>query len=129
MQKKVDDAKKLLAEKTGKVEKLVIEKVEEEKKERAEAAGSPAKEETPEEKKEEETKVEKVIEAVVQKELGLDRFCGGCKYGAMPFSCQKRVDWMMDVEYRRILQKNLCSTNATGDCDIKDVCSCCTRAY
>ena len=99
LQKKVDDAKKLLAKKTDEVEKLVEkveEEIKEEKKDEAEAAGEPVKVETPEEKKEEEVKVEKVVEAVVQKELGIDRFCGGCGYKAMNFSCQKRVEWMMD---------------------------------
>lgn len=97
LQKKIDAAKKAVAEKTEEVEKIV-EKVEEEvKKEEAEAKGEdPAKVETPEEKKEEEKKKEAVVEAVVEKELGIDRFCGNCQYKQMPFNCNKRLSWMME---------------------------------
>mmetsp|Transcript_4026 Transcript_4026/g.6644 ORF Transcript_4026/g.6644 Transcript_4026/m.6644 type:complete len:145 (+) Transcript_4026:182-616(+) len=99
IQKQIEEAKAILKEKHDEVEKLV-EKVEdkivEEEKKEAVASGEPApKEETAEEKKEEEAKKEAVVKAVVEQELGLDKFCPGCQYKKMPFTCQTRVEWMM----------------------------------
>mmetsp|Transcript_33810 Transcript_33810/g.71100 ORF Transcript_33810/g.71100 Transcript_33810/m.71100 type:complete len:208 (+) Transcript_33810:263-886(+) len=99
LQKQIEEAKAILKEKHDEVEKLV-EKVEdkivEEEKKEAVASGEPApKEETAEEKKEEEAKKEAVVKAVVEQELGLDKFCPGCQYKKMPFTCQTRVEWMM----------------------------------
>eukprot|EP00580_Thalassiosira_gravida_P002988 CAMPEP_0201607556 /NCGR_PEP_ID=MMETSP0492-20130828/6621_1 /ASSEMBLY_ACC=CAM_ASM_000837 /TAXON_ID=420259 /ORGANISM="Thalassiosira gravida, Strain GMp14c1" /LENGTH=207 /DNA_ID=CAMNT_0048072163 /DNA_START=122 /DNA_END=745 /DNA_ORIENTATION=+ len=99
LQKQIEDAKAILKEKHDEVEKLV-EKVEdeivEEEKKEALASGAPApKVETVQEKKEEEAKKEAVVKAVVEHELGLDKFCPDCQWKNMPFTCQKRVDWMM----------------------------------
>ena len=100
VQAQIEEAKKLLAEKQAEVEKIV-NKVEDEIKEEEKAEGggeaTTVKEETPEEKKEEEEIKEKIVEAVVEKELNLNRWCGGCQYGQMAFTCAKRVSWMMEA--------------------------------
>ena len=49
------------------------------------------------EKKEEEEKKEEIVEAMVEKELGLENWCGECKWANMGFNCDKRVSWMMDT--------------------------------
>lgn len=95
VEKQIEEAKVLLAEKHDEVEKLVT-KVEAEIKKEETPAGEPAKVETPAEQKVEEEKKEQVIAAVVEKELGIDNFCGSCQYGQMNFNCAKRVSWMMD---------------------------------
>ena len=43
----------------------------------------------------EEKKEEDVIEAVIEKELGIDQFCGDCQFGGMKFTCDTRVSWMV----------------------------------
>jgi len=105
LQKEIDDAKARLEAKKKEVEKIVNkvedEIKEEEKKEEAAAAAveDPAPEPatmTPEEKRAEQEKKDAVVKAVVGEQLGIDRFCGGCQYGGMGFSCAKRVSWMMD---------------------------------
>jgi len=95
VERQIDEAKVLLAEKHDEIEKLVT-KVEAEIKKEETPAGEPAKVETPAEQKAEEEKKEQVIAAVVEKELGIDNFCGHCQYGNMNFNCDKRVSWMMD---------------------------------
>ncbi|KAL9186528.1 hypothetical protein ACHAXT_005766 [Thalassiosira profunda] len=90
LQKQVDDAKKVLADKKSEVEKLV-DKVEDEIKKE-----EPAHVETAEEKKEEEKKVEAVVAAVVEAEVGIDKFCPSKQYGMMPFNCGARLAYMMD---------------------------------
>ena len=99
VQAQIEEAKKLLAEKQAEVEKIVNKVEDEIKEEKAEGAGgeTTVKEETPEEKKEEEELKEKIVEAVVEKELNLNKWCGGCQYGQMPFTCAKRVSWMMEA--------------------------------
>ena len=98
VQAQIEEAKKLLAEKQAEVEKIVNKVEDEIKEEKAEEAGeTTVKEETPEEKKEEEELKEKIVEAVVEKELNLNKWCGGCQYGQMPFTCAKRVSWMMEA--------------------------------
>lgn len=47
--------------------------------------------------REKEVEKEKVVEAIVEKELNLDRWCGGCRYGSMNFTCAKRVDWLVSA--------------------------------
>lgn len=89
VQKQIEEAKKTLAAKQAEVAKLV-DKVEDEIKKE-----EPAKVETAEEKENEEQKKKDVVEAVVKKELSIDRFCGGCRYGGMNFTCAKRMQWMM----------------------------------
>ena len=88
-----------MAEKQAEVEKIVNKVEDEIKEEKAEEAGetTATKEETPEEKKSEEEVKEKIVEAVVEKELKLNRWCGACQYGQMPFTCAKRVSWMMEA--------------------------------
>lgn len=90
LEKELEEAKKLLKEEHDKVEKLV-DRVEDEIEE--EEGTTPV---TAEEKKEEEEKKEAVVEAVVKKELGLDKWCGSCQYKHMNFNCDQRVIWMME---------------------------------
>lgn len=100
VQKQIEEAKKVLAEKQAEVEKVVDkveEELEEEKKEEAVAKGEVVQVETPVEKLEKEVEKEKVVEAIVEKELNLDRWCGGCRYGSMNFTCAKRVDWLVSA--------------------------------
>mmetsp|Transcript_31902 Transcript_31902/g.52030 ORF Transcript_31902/g.52030 Transcript_31902/m.52030 type:complete len:198 (-) Transcript_31902:55-648(-) len=95
LQKQIEDAKVVLQEKHDEVEKIV-NKVEEEIKVEETPAGEPPKVETAAEKKEEEVKKEEIVEAIVEKELGIDKFCGSCQYKAMNFNCAKRVSWMIE---------------------------------
>lgn len=119
-QKQINEAKALLESKTADVEKIV-EKVEEEIKEEkvAEAAAAgvaaPAVP-TPEEKKEEEVKKVAVVKAVVEEELSIDTFCGGCRYGQMGFTCATRVDWMMTAYG---LTEDMAKESACSKCCIK----------
>mmetsp|Transcript_24164 Transcript_24164/g.52118 ORF Transcript_24164/g.52118 Transcript_24164/m.52118 type:complete len:195 (-) Transcript_24164:339-923(-) len=95
VQKQIDEAKALLKEKHDEVDKLVT-KVEAEIKKEETPVGATVKIETPAEQKVAEEKKEQVIAAIVEKELGIESFCSNCQYGAMGFTCGKRVSWMMD---------------------------------
>jgi hypothetical protein len=98
VEKQIHDAKAILSEKQDEVEKIV-DKVEDEIKDDTSGKvvdGNNNKVETAEEKQHEEEIKEKVIEAVVEKELGLDNWCANCKFRGMPFTCANRVDWVMN---------------------------------
>jgi len=89
IQKEIEEAKKTLEAKKAEVTELV-DKVENE------IHKDEPVPETAAEKQEEAEKKAAVVKAVVEDELDISRFCGGCMYGAMNFNCQTRVDWMMD---------------------------------
>lgn len=97
VEKQIHDAKAILSEKQLEVEKIVdkvedeIEKTDSAKNNEVETTTTT----TEEDKRHDEEVKEKVIEAVVEKELGLDKWCGQCKYANMPFTCATRVEWMM----------------------------------
>lgn len=99
VEKQIHDAKAILSEKRDEVKK-VVDKVENEiKDEKSTDGNNNNKPETISEKEKqqhEEGMKEKVIETVVEKELGLDKWCGQCKYASMPFTCAARVEWMMN---------------------------------
>jgi hypothetical protein len=100
VEKRIHDAQAILSEKQDEVEKIV-EKVENEIKDEkstdSNSSNKPAGTISEKEKQQREEEMkEKVIEAVVEKELGLDKWCGQCKYASMPFTCQARVKWMMN---------------------------------
>ena len=78
------------------------------------ASGAPVpKVKTPKEKKEEETKKEAVVKAVMEQELGLDKFCPGCQWRSMSFTCQKRGEWMMEMY---AITKEVAKESAIKDC-------------
>jgi hypothetical protein len=101
VEKQIHDAKVILSEKQEEVEKIVDkveDEIEDEKLTIDNGDGKNiGKTTTTEEdtQHEEEVKV-KVIEAVVEKELGLDKWCATCKYRGMAFTCAERVEWMMN---------------------------------
>lgn len=102
VEKQIHDAKVILSEKQEEVEKIV-DKVEDEIEDEKstidnERNGNNVDKTTTTEEDtqhEEEVKV-KVIEAVVEKELGLDKWCATCKFRGMAFTCAARVEWMMN---------------------------------
>ena len=51
---------------------------------------------TVEEQKEEKEKEEAIVEKTVEHELGIDKWCGSCKWKNMGFSCDKRVSWLIE---------------------------------
>mmetsp|Transcript_19988 Transcript_19988/g.42065 ORF Transcript_19988/g.42065 Transcript_19988/m.42065 type:complete len:183 (+) Transcript_19988:100-648(+) len=90
VEREMEEATKLVEEKTAEVTKLV-EKVEDDI---IKDAPEPV---TAAEKQAEEEKKAAVVKAVVENELDISNFCGGCMYKQMPFTCQRRVEWMMDA--------------------------------
>mmetsp|Transcript_14591 Transcript_14591/g.35164 ORF Transcript_14591/g.35164 Transcript_14591/m.35164 type:complete len:193 (-) Transcript_14591:310-888(-) len=93
VQKQIEEAKAELAAKKKEIEKIVDRAEDEIKKEKTPAGQV----ETPAEKKAEEEKKADVVEAIAEKELGIDKFCGDCQYKQMNFNCNKRVSWMMET--------------------------------
>lgn len=100
MEWEVEEAEELVRKKHDEVEEIV-ERVEEMEKEvhnkKPDADNSTTEEkETDEEKAVEEEKKEEIVEAIMEKELGLENWCGGCKWLNMGFNCDKRVSYMME---------------------------------
>ena len=112
LEREAEEAEELVHKKHDEVEEIV-ERVEEMEKELHSDVKSDATEEmtdegkkaaaiisdelTEEEKAAEEEKKEEIVEATVEKELGLDNWCGGCQWNNMGFNCDKRVSWMMQT--------------------------------
>eukprot|EP00584_Thalassiosira_punctigera_P000502 CAMPEP_0172542328 /NCGR_PEP_ID=MMETSP1067-20121228/12971_1 /TAXON_ID=265564 ORGANISM="Thalassiosira punctigera, Strain Tpunct2005C2" /NCGR_SAMPLE_ID=MMETSP1067 /ASSEMBLY_ACC=CAM_ASM_000444 /LENGTH=191 /DNA_ID=CAMNT_0013328553 /DNA_START=362 /DNA_END=937 /DNA_ORIENTATION=- len=92
MRHEVEEAVEAVQKKHDEVEEIVekVEKIEKE------VQKQPAVEETAEEKARKEEKKEEVVEEMVEESLGLENWCGGCKWRDMGFTCDKRVNWMMD---------------------------------
>ncbi|KAL3822434.1 hypothetical protein ACHAXA_007441 [Cyclostephanos tholiformis] len=95
----VDAAKATLAKVHAEIEEIVSkteDNMKEEKTTKAEKNGeNPTKViETPEEIKKEEAKKEEIVEAIVEKELGIDKWCGTCIWNNYT-TCDNRKNWLM----------------------------------
>lgn len=95
--REIDEAKATLAKLHAEVAKIVdkaeVELKEEKVVEAAKNGESPIIK-TPEEKKKEEVKKEEIVETIVDKELGIDKWCGTCIWNNF-VSCDRRKDWLM----------------------------------
>jgi hypothetical protein len=95
----IDAAKDILAKTRAEVE-IVVGKVDDHLKEvkTAEAAKSDEKPvtvvETPKEAMQKEVKKEELVEAMVEKELGIDKWCGTCIWNNFA-KCDRRKEWLM----------------------------------
>jgi hypothetical protein len=92
-------AKEVIAKTRAEVE-TIVGKVEDHLKEEAAEASKKGENpttvvETPEEKMKEIVKKEEIVEVVVEKELGIDNWCGTCVW-KNTFSCDKRKSWLME---------------------------------
>lgn len=87
----IEQAKLVVHDKKEEVEAIVekVEKMEHELKPET----APV---TVEERAEEKEKEEAIVEKTVEHELGLDKWCGSCKWKDMPFNCNARVDFLME---------------------------------
>lgn len=96
MRREVEEAKEVVRKKHDEVEEIV-EKVQELEKEDKPATqdAPPAVPVTAQEKAVEEEKREEIVEAIVEKELGLENWCGSCKWQSMSFTCDQRVSYMI----------------------------------
>ena len=102
----LDEAKREIAAAKAVIDKMhaevetVVGKVEDHiKEEAAEAAKNgenpTAIVETPKEKMQEIVKKEEIVETIVEKELGIDKWCGTCIW-KNNFTCDKRKSWLME---------------------------------
>ena len=90
LKKDLDEAKAVVRDKKEEV-KTIVEKVEEMEHEmKPETAPK-----TEEEKADEKIREEAIIEKTVETELGLDKWCGNCKWQSMPFTCDARVVFLV----------------------------------
>lgn len=87
----LEQAKMVVHDKQEEV-KEIVEKVEKMEHEMKPETAPVTVEEQAEEKKKEEA----IIEKTVEHELGLDKWCGGCKWKSMPFNCDARVAFLID---------------------------------
>ncbi len=87
----LEQAKMVVHDKQEEV-KEIVEKVEKMEHEMKPETAPVTVEEQVEEKKKEEA----IIEKTVEHELGLDKWCGGCKWKSMPFTCDARVAFLVD---------------------------------
>jgi len=99
MDHEVEEAVELVRKKHDEVEEIV-EKVAEMEKEvhNTDAGDSTTTEENDvdeEKAAEEEEKKEEIIEEMVEKELGLENWCGSCRWMGMGFNCDQRVTYMI----------------------------------
>lgn len=84
----VEQAKSVVHDKKQEVEEIV---------EKVELMEHELKPETaPITAEEEKEKEEAIVEKTVEHELGIDKWCGSCKWKDMGFNCDKRVSWLME---------------------------------
>ena len=90
LKKQLEEAKSVVHDKKVEVEEIVhkVEKMEHEIK----PESAPV---TKEEKEEEKEKEEEIVEKAVEKELGLDKWCGSCKWRQTPWPCDQRVSFLI----------------------------------
>jgi hypothetical protein len=97
--REIADAKAIIAKMHAEVE-TIVGKVEDQAKEEATEAAKDGENpaavvETPEEKMKEIVKKEDIVETVLEKELGIDKWCGTCIWNNA-FACDKRKSWLME---------------------------------
>ena len=66
---------------------------------------------TKEEQEEEKEKEQEIVQKTVEKELGIDKWCGSCKWKDMGFSCDRRVSWLMERYHIEELEAKEASLN------------------
>ena len=66
---------------------------------------------TKEEQDEEKEKEQEIVQKTVEKELGIDKWCGSCKWKDMGFSCDRRVSWLMERYHIEELEAKEASLN------------------
>lgn len=95
----IEQAKLVVHDKQEEV-KEIVERVEKMEHEMKPETVPVSLEEQAEEKKKEEAIVEKTVEQV----LGLDKWCGSCKWQNMPFNCDERVAFLVDKYHIDVLE-------------------------
>ena len=66
---------------------------------------------TEEEQEEEKEKEQEIVQKTVEKELGIDKWCGSCKWKDTGFSCDRRVSWLMERYHIEELEAKEASLN------------------
>lgn len=101
MRREVEEAKEVVRKKHDEVEEIVeeVEILEKEAHKPAatpDAPAAPVAVVTAQEKAVEEEKKEVIVEEMVEKQLGLEKWCGDCKWKDMGFTCDQRVSYMIE---------------------------------